>query len=168
LAFLPRVLPWSAVQILLSILCIVAAITETIRLSSPAAHRVIARLVPVYRDSEARRVSGAFWLAAGYAVTVWIPWVGPPAATAGVAVAALADPAASLVGSSFSRMPGKSWIGSAAAMAIAALVLAALALPLKTIAIAAVVAAAAERVPAPLDDNILIAPSVAWVVAALA
>lgn len=135
---------------------------ETARLGVPRFGAWLARALPVYRAPEARRPSGAAWLWLGYAAAVWLP---APAAAAGILAAALADPAAAAVGERWGRGPGKTWAGTAAALAAAAAALVALGLPPRAAGAGALAAAALERWPGPFDDNLLLAPGVAAVVA---
>lgn len=167
LVLLPNITTWTNFRLIVGALFAVAAVIELARLKAPAFARWLARAVPVYRSAEAHRPSGGFWLAMGYALAVAIP-APPAAATAGIVVAALADPAGSLVGSTFSRAPGKSWIGSFTIAGVAWLVLSALALPVDTAVSGALLAALVERVPPPLDDNLFIAPAVTLAALALA
>jgi len=167
LVLLPQFMPWPTFRLIVVALFLAAAFVELARLRGPAFARWLSRLITVYRSAEARRLSGGFWLAVGYALAVAIP--APPAAvTAGIAVAALADPAGSLIGSTFSRAPGKSWIGSFTVATVAWLVLSVLSLPVGTAVAGALLAAVVERVPAPLDDNLFIAPVVTLAAFALA
>jgi dolichol kinase len=168
LVVMPRLTTGPALRVVTLVLFAVAALAEGARLASPSLARWAARVVPVYRPDESRRPSGAFWLAAGYGIAAWLPGVTPVAAAAGIAVAALADPAAAWVGSMFARSPGKSWVGSSAAFAVAWLALMLLGLPLGEASIGALVGALAERVPGPVNDNLVIAPAVALAVLALA
>jgi dolichol kinase len=140
-------------------------LVESLRLRIPAVQRVLERVVPVYRDRERTRPSGAMWLALGYAIVAWLP---PPAGVAGLLVGALADPAGAVVGSRFGRGARKSTAGSAAVAVTAAGALLLLALPLPAALLAGVAAAIAERWSGPLDDNVLVAPVAGLVVALVA
>jgi dolichol kinase len=122
-----------------------AGLLELARGLSPAVGRVLERLVgPVFRPDE--RVSGATLLAAGYALA-W--WLFPGAAAArGIAVAAVADPAASWAGSVAGPGTGrKTWVGTTAAVLVAAVVLLASGAGLARSLVAALAAGLAERVP---------------------
>jgi dolichol kinase len=138
---------------------------EGVRLGSPGVHRWIGTRLPVFRPHEASRLSGAAWLAVGYAVAAWLPAPGP---VAGILAGALADPAAAWVGEAWGRGRRKSWPGTAAAgvVATAAAALAGLAVPAALVA--GMAGAALERWPGPFDDNLLLAPGVAGLVALLA
>lgn len=138
---------------------------EVARLRSAAVGRALARLVPVYRDRERRRPSGALWLLVAYAACAWFPHL---AALAGILAGGLADPAGAAVGTRFGRGAGKSVPGSAAVVAVAILVTRAVGAPWPTAVAAGVAAGIAERWSGPLDDNLVVAPVAAAVVAALA
>jgi dolichol kinase len=135
---------------------------EYMRLRYPAVGGCLNSLVPVFRASESNGVSGATWLCVGYAAASWCPL---PAATSGILVGALADPAASLFGSMFnSKGVGKTWAGSAAAAATATLVLLPLGIPLVAVIAGAVAAMVLERWPGPLNDNLTVPIGVSLVV----
>lgn len=168
LALLPALVSWPAFRFTITSLFVVAAVVEAVRLRLPAVGLRLAAFVPVYRLTESNRLSGGFWLAAGYAIAAWLPASSPAPAIAGIAVAALADPGASLVGSTLARSSGKSWAGGAAALGIAAAALFVVGLPLRTVVAGAVVGAAVERWSAPLDDNLVLAPAVTLLVILLA
>lgn len=149
---------WTVLRWLLVTLALISLTLDTARVASPNIGRSLQRLVPVFRETEMRRLSGASWLMLGYALAAWFP---PPAPAAGVLVAATADPAASLIGT-MGGIPGKkTWRGSAAGALVAALVLVCLGLPWIAVILAAVAAAVFERWSGILDDNLIIAPAVA-------
>jgi dolichol kinase len=138
---------------------------EGLRLTTPAFNRWIAMRLPVFRPQEAARLSGAAWLAVGYAAAARLPAPGP---VAGLLAGALADPAAAWVGGRFGGGRRKSWPGTAAAGAVAAIAAATAGLALPAALVAGVVGAGLERWPGPFDDNLLLAPGVAGVAALLA
>jgi dolichol kinase len=138
---------------------------EAARLRSDAVAGVLRRVIPVYRDRERRRPSGALWLLLAYAACAWFPH---PAALAGILVGGLADPAGAVVGTRFGRGTGKSAPGSAAVAGVAMLVALAIGVPVLVAAVAAAAAAMAERWSGPVDDNLAVGPVTAAVVAALA
>lgn len=142
-----------------------AFIFEMLRLRSPAAGRMLATLVPVYREAERRRPSGALWLAFGYALASWLP---VPASAAGLLAGGLADPAGAAVGTRFGRGAPKSAAGSLAVATVAAMAGVATGLPLRAALAAGVVAALLERWPGPFDDNLVVAPGTAFAAALLA
>lgn len=137
-------------------------VLDSVRVMYPAFGDFVTRLVPVFRTSESKILSGASWLSIGYALAAWLPH---PAATAGILVGALADPAASLAGSMAARPSlRKTWIGSGAAALVAALVLFVTGISLVAVVGGAAAAMVLERWPGPLDDNLIVAPGVAFVV----
>lgn len=143
-------------------LVVIAVIAETTRLSSTRARAFLDRLAGgAFRPGETGAPSGAGTLALGYALAWWL--FPPAAAEAAIVVAAIADPAAALVGSRFGRGAGKSLPGSLACAMAAALVLVLLHVGPVGVAAAAVGAALAERAPWRGTDNI----AVPLVVAAL-
>ena len=141
-----------------------AAILDVLRVTRPAFGAFMTELVPVFRVSESHRLSGATWLSIGYAVAAWFPH---PAATAGILAGALADPAASWIGSTVAKpSTTKTWLGSGAAAVVAAAVLLTTGIPLALVVGGAVVAMLLERWSGPLNDNLVVAPGVAlfvWV-----
>lgn len=134
---------------------VIAAAAETARLASARAGALLTRFAGgVFRPAEAGAPSGAGTLAVGYALA-W--WIFPPAvAEAAIVVAAIADPAAALVGVRFGRGAGKSLPGSLACASAAALVLAVLGVGPAGVAVAAIGAALAERVPWRGTDNVAV------------
>lgn len=141
---------------------VIAVVLEVVRLNSPDVGAAIGRFVPVFRASEAHRLSGATWLAIGYALAAWLPH---PAVTAGILAGAFADPTASWVGSTFGpKALRKTWVGSGAAAFVTALILLAIGVPLVTVGFGALTAMSLERWPGPFNDNLLVPPGVALVV----
>ncbi len=138
---------------------------EIARLRVPAIHARLAVLVPVFRESETHRVSGAAWLWLAYSIASLLP---APAPAAGILVAALCDPAASVVGQRFGAAGRKTWAGSFGAFVVACVSLIALGFSWPAVAGAGALATVLERWPGPFDDNLLIAPGVAAAVLALA
>lgn len=138
-----------------------AGVVEVIRLRHESVRAALAHGVPVFRPEESRRASGAFWLLAGYAGAAWFPVPGP---AAGILSAALADPAASLVGTRWGRGAAKSWVGTAAAWGVSFLVLSLLGLSWIAVLVGSVVNAALERWPGRFNDNLLMPIGVAAVV----
>lgn len=133
-----------------------AGVLEALRLTSDPAARALARVTgPLFRPGEARAVSGATLLAAGYALA----WLLFPAATAAraITVTAVADPVAAWAGSRGGGTPGrKSVAGTAAAFVAALAVLAAWRTALPLALAGAVAAALAERIPGRGVDNVAI------------
>jgi dolichol kinase len=149
---------WSLLRLVLSVSVPVAAVLEVIRVRYPPVRDGFSRLVPVFRPSEATHPSGAFWLLLGFAAAAWFPQA--PAA-AGILAGAIADPAASLVGSRWGGEERKSWVGTAAAWGVSFVIFLGLGIPLVATLAAATAAAALERWPGPVDDNLLLPPGVA-------
>src|SRR5262249_40584298 len=100
------------------------------------------------------------WLWLGFAAAAWLP---PRAATGGVLVAALADPAPSWLGSRWGGGAPESLVRNAAVIVGFAAVLRLLHLSWFATVIAALVAGALERWSRPIDDNLVLAPGVAVV-----
>jgi dolichol kinase len=111
------------------------------------------------------RISGAAWLALGYAIAAWLP---PPGPVAGILAGALADPAAAWVGGRWGGGRRKSVPGSATVAAVTVLGSLAAGLTLPAAGATAILAAALERWSGPLDDNLVLAPGVACLAALLA
>ncbi len=140
---------------LLGALALVALLLEAGRRARPAVrHAVDAAAGALFRPGEAAGVSGPTTLALGYAAA-WGLFPARAAATA-IVVAALADPAAALVGRRFARGGGKSLAGSlACALAAGAVILAAGA-GAAAAAAGAAATALAERAPWRGADNLLV------------
>lgn len=160
------VVSWESGRVLLVVLGGVAAAADFVRSRVPAVHFRVAAVLPVFREREARRLSGGAWLLLGYALAALFPRA---PATAGILVGAVADPVAAMVGSRCTKGTArKSVAGSAAHFVASALVVGALGHgPLGALLVAAV-ATALERWAAPLDDNLLVAPGVAAALTLLA
>lgn len=146
-------------------LAITAVIVEALRLRVPVVGHALATVVPVYREREQRRPSGALWLAIGYALASWMP---PGAAVAGIVAGGLADPAGAVVGARVGRGTGKTVAGSIAVAATTLVVVGATGMPWAVAGGAAAVAALVERWPGPFDDNLLVSPAVGAAVMLLA
>ena len=156
---------WDFLRATLMAVAVLALAVDAVRISIPGVHQRLCDWIPVFRPEESRRLSGAAWLFLGYGIAGWFP---PPAPAAGVLVGALADPVASLAGSS-AAVPGrKTWRGTGAAAVTAAGVLWLLGIPWPAIVAGAGAAALLERWPGPFNDNLVVAPAVAlavWVLA---
>jgi dolichol kinase len=163
-AFLALVSP-TALRFGTAYLAATALVLEVVRLRFPAVAGLLARIVPVYREHERRRPSGALWLMLGYAVCAWFPG---PGAIAGVLAGGLADPAGAIVGTRYGRGAAKSGPGSAAVAGTTMVAAAAVGVPWTVALLAGLAAAAVERWPGPLDDNLLVGPVTAAVVSLLA
>jgi dolichol kinase len=149
----------SALRLATTYLAITAVLVEALRLRIPAVRRGLAAHVPVYRDHERERPSGAVWLALGYAMAAWVPH--PTAALTGILAGGLADPAGAMVGSRYGRGARKSLVGSAVVGMVALAAGLVTGLPLAAAGGAALAAAVVERWPGPCDDNLLVAPAAA-------
>ncbi len=146
---------WELLRALLHVIVALALTLELWRLESPRFNRWLYHTLPVFRDREAKAMSGAFWLAVGYALASWFPY---PWSAAGILVGALADPTGAIVGRSLGFRGKKSWPGTTAVYVVAAIVLWGFGLPARVVLAGALVAAAAERWSGPLNDNLLVAP----------
>lgn len=149
---------WEALRVAVVGIAVAALLVDWVRIRQPGVDAWLSALLPVFRATEAGRVSGATWLWLGYGAAVWFP---PPASAAGILVGALADPVAAAVGERAGAGRRKSWSGSAAALLAAWLVLAPWGLPWPAVLGAGLVGAAVERWCGPFDDNLLVAPAVA-------
>jgi dolichol kinase len=156
---------WTTLRVATMLLAAGALVFELARLRVPAFQQVVAAALPVYRPHEVAHPSGALWLALGYAVAAWFP---APAATAGILAAALADPAASLVGGRWGRGSPKSWAGTGTVLLIVTVAAAVVGVRFPAAVAVGAVGGAVERWSGPLDDNLVIAPAVAAAVALLA
>jgi dolichol kinase len=152
---------WQAFRLAMVVVGGVAVGIEIVRLTQAGVQERLGQLVPVFRPKEARRPSGAMWLGLGYALAALTP---PPAPAAGILVAALADPAASLVGTWRRSSDRKSWRGSFAHAAVAVGVLAVLGWSFPAVLAGAATATVLERLSFGVDDNLLVAPVTALAV----
>jgi dolichol kinase len=142
---------------------LLACAIDVLRLLSPSFRSGIERILPVFRPHESRCLSGATWLAMGYALAAQLPWF---AARSGILVGGLADPAASLVGGRWGRGTGtaKTTVGSAALFVVAFSVLAASGVPVLAASVSAVAATLVERIAGPVDDNLIVPTAAALMV----
>ena len=161
---LPFIVDWQTFRYVVVSLAVVWMVVEGLRVRKPRIHGAFATLLPVFREDEATRVSGAAWLMVGYALAVWFP---QPAATAGILVAAFADPMASSVGTRFSRDRKKTVAGSVAFLVVSLAVLWSVGLRWPAVAGVALVGVGFERWPLSLNDNMVVAPAVSAAVFAL-
>jgi len=162
---LPIIIDWQTFRYVVLSLATVWMAVEGLRIRVPRIQEGLATVLPVFRDDEATRVSGAGWLMLGYALAVWFP---QPAATAGFLVAAFADPMASAVGTQFSRDRQKTLAGSVTFLVVSLAVLWSIGLRWPALAGAAIVGVVFERWPLGLNDNVVVAPTVSVAVLALA
>lgn len=146
---------------------VLAISLDSLRVAMPAFGKRVVSLVPVFREPEANSLSGATWLSIGFALAAWFPY---PASVAGILVGALADPAASLIGSRYGKAAEKTWSGSFAAAIVAAAAIGAVAvfnstsIPWIAVLLGAAAATVLERWSGKLNDNLLVAPGTALVV----
>lgn len=159
------VIDWQTFRYVVVSLAALWMVVEGLRVRVPRIHEAFATVLPVFRDDEATRVSGAGWLMVGYALAVWFP---QPAATAGILVVAFADPMASAVGARFSRDRKKTVAGSVVFFVVSLAVLWSVGVRWPAFVGAAFVGVVFERWPLGLNDNVVIAPAVSAVVFALA
>lgn len=156
---------WNALRWCLIAAAVLGLVVDGMRIFSRRIAGRLHRAIPVFRESERNRLSGATWLAIGYLAAAFVP---VPAPAAGILVGATADPAASLIGS-WNREPGRKTLrGSFAALVVSALALSVLAFPLQTVVVGSVVATLLERWSYPFNDNLVVPPSVAlvaWILA---
>jgi dolichol kinase len=165
IVLVPAVASWDALRGILIGATVLGLLFEIVRIKAPESLLTPSRLSTLFRSGEANCPSGAWWLSLGYCLAAWVP---QPGAAAGIVVGALADPAASLVGSSRGQASSKTAHGSGAAFAVAILAMVPLGLPWTAILGGAVIGTALERWSGPLDDNLLLAPGVAAAVWLLA
>ncbi|MEE8251080.1 MAG: hypothetical protein V3R24_05035 [Gemmatimonadales bacterium] len=161
LVLLAVLVSWELLRYLLLAALIAMTALELARLRSKPFREKLYKLVPVYRATEEHRVSGAGWLTLGYAVASWFPL---PAPIVGILAGALADPAASAIGSRWGgAREVKTLPGTLAALAATFVLCAVVGLAWPNCLAAGITAAALERWPV-LDDNLVVAPGVAAVV----
>jgi len=165
LLLIPVVASWDVLRAILIGATVLGLVFEIVRINALKLPPLLSRLSMLFRSGEANRPSGAWWLSVGYCVAAWVP---QPGAAAGIIVGALADPAASLVGSSRGQSSSKTAHGSGAAFAVSIVVLVCVGLPWIPILGGAVVGTVLERWSGPFDDNLIVAPGVAAAVWLLA
>ena len=158
---IPLAADWNLLRVTLAVVAVLALALDSTRIKWGAVSRHFRRLVPLFRPAESARLNGATWLCLGYALAAWFP---PLAPVGGILVAALADPAASLVGTWGRDSGHKTLRGSAAALAVSLAALWLVGFSWPPVICGAVVGTILERWSGPLDDNLLIAPGVACVV----
>lgn len=139
--------PHRVTSLVLLVLVGTAVAAEVARHRVPAVQRGLEAVGgAMLRPREAQRITGPTLLVIGYALAWFL--FSPGAAVPGMVVAAVADPAAALVGRKLGRVPGrKSLPGSAAAFMASCAVLFAMSLPPGAALIAGAAAAVAERLP---------------------
>jgi len=154
LTFLP--VQDSIAWIILGSLLAVSALIDAIRLYDPDLNRRFFRVfMALASPREAKELASSTWYLLGVLVTLLL--FPRPYALAGILVLALADPAASVVGRLWGRIPflGGSVRGTAAFAVVAFLVLL-LFVPWWAALVTAVATALLEASPLDLDDNLLV------------
>ncbi len=131
---------------------------DVFRINNAVLHDWISKRLPVFREREHQRISGASFLWLGYSITVLFP---APAVAVGILAAALADPAASLAGSMWGRGPGKSIAGSAACFVVIGVGALAVGVDPRMALLGAVFGTLIERFSGQIDDNLVLGPGVA-------
>ena len=161
-------LPAEPAAVILAAATFVALTVELARRVSFAAARWFARLAPMLKEGEGRRLTGATTLSIGFtAAAVAVP--GTPA-LAGILIAGLGDPLAAVVGRRWGRLRypgGKSVIGSGAFLVVAVATGLAAGLAPAGALVAALALTAVEALSLPVDDNVYL-PILGAVAVALA
>jgi dolichol kinase len=149
-------MPHRMMTALLLTLVALAMLLESLRRRRPALNAALTRWsAGALRPAEVAAPTGATWLALGYAAT-WLA-APPTVAAPAMVVAAVADPAAAIVGRWAVPAGGrKTAAGSVGAFATAALVLVAFGIGWRGTLAAAAAAALAERLPGRAADNLAI------------
>ena len=154
-AMVVAALPKEPAAVVLAGATFVALAVELARRLSAAVAAAFARLAPMLKDGEGRRLTGATTLAIGFtAAAVAVPGT---AALAGILFAGVADPMAAVVGRRWGRLRypgGKSVIGSAAFLAAALAAGLGVGLAPGAALVAALALTAVEAVSLPIDDNL--------------
>lgn len=150
--------------VLVTLLVIAIAVEIGRRVSTRGRGSFTRLLGPLLREHEHRQLVGATWMLAAYTAAVWL--TPAPVAIAATWAVAAGDASAAIVGRTLAarratgtpRPPAaKSWSGSATCALVSAAGAFALAGLPPLLAIATgLIAAAAERPAAPLDDNLRI------------
>jgi dolichol kinase len=154
---LPRAV---AVPVLIAIAAVALLVEVARRHSRPVRYLFLRRTRTMLRPHERRGLAGATWMAIAYAAAAAV--FPRPIAVAAMLFNALGDAAAAVAGRRWGRhrtRSGKSWEGFAAGAAtnvaiVVAVTRAAPELSLPAALAGALVAAAVEMAPLPLDDNL--------------
>lgn len=148
--------PWGAAVGLLALLTLIAAGVDLLRLTRPAVNVLFFRVLrPLASPREAQGVASSTWYLLGILLAVAV--FPRPVAIPAILVLALADPAASYLGRRWGRrrLGAGTAEGSLVFLGVALAVL----VPAAGWVVGAAVAlltAAAEAAPLPVDDNLLI------------
>lgn len=151
-----------AVAVLVAVAALALATEAARRAFRPVRYAFLRRTRTLLRPHERRGLAGATWMALAYLGAVLL--FPRPVAVAAMLFNGVGDSAAALVGKRWGRHRagwGKSWEGFAAGVAANAVVAAAVWAVAPEVTLAAglagaLVAAAAEMAPLPLDDNLRI------------
>ncbi len=132
---------------------LIAAAIDAARLRDPALNRAFLKgLRALVSKREAVGVASSTWYLAGAFLAALLP---PACFTPAVLVLAISDPCASVAGRLWGRAGRSSWVGSSAFLVSAFLALLPFREPWTALAVA-LLAAAAEALPLPWDDNVTI------------
>lgn len=145
----------TAAAVVLAGASFVALAVELARRVSAGAARAFARLAPMLKAPEQRRLTGATLLSVGFTVTAVLFPGGP--ALAGILFAGLGDPAAALVGRRWGRLRypgGKSPAGSTAFLVVVLLLSLALGVPFGAALATAALLTVVEALTLGVDDNL--------------
>jgi dolichol kinase len=157
--------PWMVIVPLLVALTAGAFLVDVLRFSAPGANRLFFRVFgPLASPREARGVASSTWYLVG--CTLAVATFPREIAVGAILVLALADPAASWLGRRHGkrRLGTGTVLGSAVFTGVAVLVLVPFVGPVSALLVA-LGTAAAEVLPWPLDDNLvvpLVAGALAW------
>ncbi len=166
-------LPLDLAKWLLIVFSVAAVVLEAGRAALPTVNDLLIKLLPFFKTHERFQITGAtyYWLSATFVVFAFREDI----AVLSLLFLAFGDPFATVVGSRDhrARIFGKSIAGTAAFAAVAAIAGAAAslhpAIPLVWwIVPGALVAAVAELLPSPLDDNVTVPVAAAIVMSLLA
>ncbi|MBW3571101.1 MAG: phosphatidate cytidylyltransferase [Gemmatimonadetes bacterium] len=153
----------AAIALLVPVAAVAVAIDLARHRIRPFRYHFLRHTRTMLRPHERRGLAGATWMAVAYAAAVVL--FPRPVAVAAMLFNGLGDAAAALVGKRWGRHRtrwGKSWEGFGAGLAtdlavgVGMWMLAPAAVPLAAAVFAALVAAAVEFAPLPLDDNLSI------------
>jgi dolichol kinase len=154
LALLLLPIPDSVVFAVLGTLLVTLVFLDVVRLTRPAVNRVFFKAFGLLASPrEARKVASSTW----YLLAVFLALLLFPrtAALAGILTMALGDPAAAVVGGKYGRRKlGKGSLEGSITFALVAFGVQLLVVPWPIAAAAALVTAAVEALPWPVDDNL--------------
>lgn len=151
--------PTPAAAVLASATFVALVVELARRASSGFADAFRRRVGGMLKEREQGRLTGATTLAVGFTITA-VLFPGPPALGA-ILLAGLGDPAAAVVGGRFGRVRhsgGKSLVGSATFLVVAAVVALALGLGPPSALLVAAGLTLVEALSLPIDDNLYLPP----------